>query len=99
MLSSATKSGWEAEIKADAALGGDKLEETLAVAKRGIDAYAGPKFYDYLKATGLGSHPEMIRAFHKIGLTVKEDTVLTGRQASGTPSDARSMYPKSNMNA
>lgn len=95
----ATKTAWANEFNADPVLGGEKAAESLAVAKKGMAAYFDPKFATFLQATGLGNHPEMIRGLHKIGLTVKGDTIVTGRQPDGKPSDARGMYPNSNMNA
>lgn len=95
----AMKTAWATEATALPEIGGEKLPETLAIAERGIKAYFGPKFNDFLKATGLGNHPEMIKGFHKIGLTVKGDTIEGGRQSDGAPKDARSFFPNSNMNA
>lgn len=92
-------SGWEAQTKADKDIGGEKLAENLAVAKRGMEAYFTPEFAAFLNTTGLGNHPEMVRGLHKIGLTVSEDKIVTGAQGTGKPGDARSLYPNSNMNA
>jgi hypothetical protein len=90
---------WVAEIKADKALGGDKLTENLAVAKAGLQALdPDGSMQKLLEGTGLGDHPEVIRLFHRAGKALAPDTVVPGGKAPSGARDARSFYAASNMN-
>lgn len=89
---------WLADTKADKEIGGDKLDENLAVAKKARDAFATEGFRDFLEQTNLGNHPEMIRFMHRVGKAMSEDSLVTPGGGSKTPemSAAQRMYP--NMN-
>lgn len=87
---------WAPSLKADKEIGGDKLAENLAVAKKGLETFGTPQLRDLLKKTGLGNHPEMVRAFYKVGQQIKEDGFVSG--SSTTTSDARALFSASNMN-
>jgi len=92
--------GWLNATKADKELGGDKLNENLAISKRALDAFATPELIITLNETGLGNHPELIRAFYKIGQQLSEDNYVVGGNST-TSSDktfAQKLYPNSNMN-
>lgn len=89
---------WRGQAEADQEFGGAKLTENLAVAKKALSAYATPEFVNWLEATGLGNHPEMLRTFFRAGKAMSEDTLVTGAQRPGAQRDARSMYAASNMN-
>lgn len=86
--------GWETEVKKDPALGGDKLAETITVAKTAIDKYGSPALLALLDSSKMGSHPEVIKFLHKVGSTLKEDTVVTGKPPVAP---AKSFYDNSNM--
>lgn len=64
---------WVIEGKSDKEIGGDKYAENVGIAKRGMDFYGTPKLVQVLHDTGLGSHPEFIRLFNRIGKLIKED--------------------------
>lgn len=89
---------WLADTKADKELGGDKLDENLAVAKKARDAFATEGFRDFLEQTKLGDHPEMARFMYRVGKAMSEDSLVTTGGGSKTPetSAAQRMYP--NMN-
>lgn len=80
----ATLDGWINEVKADKEIGGDALPQNLAVAKRALDTYGNPALKALLETSGFGNNPEVIRFMRNVGQTLKEDTVVTGRErASG----------------
>lgn len=74
----ALKTSWADATKADKEIGGDKLQENLAIAKKAYDTFASPELRKLLEDTGLGNHPEMIRAFVKAGKAISEDTFVSG---------------------
>lgn len=88
---------WPAQVKADKELGGDKLQENLAVALKARDAFATPELRKLLETTPLGNHPEMIRFFYRAGKAISEDGFVPGGKTT-TPSTAARLYSASNMN-
>lgn len=91
----ATKQQWAEAAKADKEFGGDKFKENLAVASKAIDAFGTPGLKQLLDETGLGNHPEMIRAFYKAGKAISEDVMVRGGSAAPKtkPLEDR-LYPK-----
>jgi len=85
---------WETAAKYDKEYGGDKFEESVGIAKKGMDAYFSDEVKTLLIDSGLGSHPEIIRGFLKIGQTIKEDdpSSSTGKVDSNTDRISR-LYP------
>lgn len=82
----ATLDTWVSEVKADKEIGGDALPQTLAVAKRALATYGTPALQELLNASGFGNNPDVIKFCHKVGMTLKEDAVVTGREGAG-PTD------------
>jgi hypothetical protein len=91
-------SEWAEQVKADKDLGGDKLDENLAVARKAIDAFGTPELKELLNTTGLGNHPEVVKAFFKAGKAISEDGFVRGAPKSpATESDlAKSLFPSMN---
>lgn len=92
---------WDGEVRALTTLG-KTYEETVAVSARGFNAYI-PKDSEirtFLKTSGLGSHPDAVALFYKLGLDVKEDNHLQGGNG-GKPgkTSAQRMYPGLPSNA
>ena len=92
------RQAWADAAKADAEFGGDKLEESVAVARKAIDTFGTPELKALLNQTGIGNHPEVIRAFLRAGKALGDDTIVTGRQAPAAKDSATRFYPQSNMN-
>lgn len=89
-----TQTEWAESTRTDKEIGGDKMAENLAVAKRGLEAYGSPALNALLRESGIGNHPEVIRAFIKIGKTVSNDSVVKGGiSASSSKSAADILYP------
>lgn len=87
---------WVEQVKADKEFGGDKLEENMAVARKALETFGTPELRDVLNATGFGNHPEVIRAFYKMGKAVSEDKFVKG-SAPGPQTDiAKRMFPSMN---
>ncbi len=91
--------GWVAEVKADKELigdTGDKLDENLALAKKGMEALKVEGLSELLDDTGYGSHPIFVRAFTRIGKTISEDSFKTGGVGKEVKEKtaAETLYPK-----
>jgi hypothetical protein len=89
------RADWLQATQIDAEIGGDKLGENLATAKRGLEAYGSPALRELLNSTGLGNHPEVIRLLVKAGKTASEDTFVKGAREPAKPSRASILYPTS----
>lgn len=90
----ATKAEWIASTKADAEFGGDKLAENLGVAKKALETFGSDALRQLLNETGLGNHPEIIRAFYRAGKAISEDRlVVGGGGVAGPQTLADRLYP------
>ena len=58
---------WAEASRSDKEFGGAKMDENLAIAGKAINAFATPELKALLDSTGIGNHPEMIRAFYRAG--------------------------------
>ena len=91
----AARAEWVDQVRADKEIGGDKLAPNLALAKRALDSFGSPALAELMDASGLGNHPEVIRAFVKIGKAISDDKLVTG--GSNTAATSRkSLYDNSN---
>jgi hypothetical protein len=92
----AARTQWETDAKADKEYGGNKLTENLAVARKALDTFGTPELRTLLNESGLGNHPEIIRAFYRAGKAISEDTFVGGKP-SASNDGAKSLYPNSNL--
>ena len=88
-----TQEQWVEGVKADKEVGGHDFMEKLAVAKKAVDAYGSKELKDLFNFTGVGNHVAMVKFLYKVGQTLKEDNVLTGREMSQQRDVARMLYP------
>lgn len=79
------KEDWVNATRNDSEIGGDKLNESLSAAKKALDAFGSPELRQILDASGLGNHPDMIRAFARVGAAISEDRLVTGGTATSHP--------------
>ncbi|PZV30047.1 peptidase [Escherichia coli] len=89
----ATTEQWAADVKADKEFGGDKLPENLSAAQRALDQFGTPELKEYLNTTGLGNHPDLVKVFIKVGRSMSEDGMITGKE-NGQRSAAEVLYGK-----
>lgn len=87
---------WVESVKADKDIGGDKLDENLGVARKALETFGTPELRDVLNATGFGNHPEVIKAFFKIGKAISDDKFVTGSPKGADTDPAKKLFP--NMN-
>ena len=95
-------SSWRDALKADPVIGGQNYDASIAAARKGVEWAGGVELARILDSTGLGNHPVLVKAFHKLGKSLAEDSVSgTPSQGSSEPSEADtlaalypSMFPK-----
>ncbi len=84
-----------AAVKADKQLGGDRLNENLAVAEKALATFGTPALRELLQKTGLSHNVEVIRAFYAAGKAIDTDRHVAGgvRPTKGEANAARGLYP------
>lgn len=88
-----TVSQWEKQVKADPELGGDKYAKSVEIAQKGYKN-APASMRTFLNETGLGSHPDVVKFFYKLGkLGLNDKMVPSGSEAKNEPkSHAQLIY-------
>jgi hypothetical protein len=89
----AVKTQWAESARTDKEFGGEKLAENLAVAKKALDAFGTPELHTLLNDSGLGNHPEIIRAFFKAGQKISGSNFVQGGTSPASTSAAATLYP------
>ena len=90
------RADWVAAAKADGEIGGADHADKVAVAKDALKRFGTPELNKALEDSGLGSHPEVVRFFHRVGKAIADDAVVLPT-TSGGPRSPRSLYPNSDM--
>ena len=78
---------WQADVKLDPELGGEKLAETAIKSSRAAKAIFDAPTLKFLNDTGYGDHPGLVRAMVKVYDLIGEDRFIkgtTGAKAAGT---------------
>lgn len=84
---------WNEASRVDKEIGGDKLDENRAVAKRALDTFGTPELSKFLEETKLGDHPEVLRAFFRVGQAISEDRLVAGAKAPAGKDGLAKLYP------
>lgn len=92
------RADWAKQAKTDKEIGGKNWTETEALAAKGLDTLGYPEGSDFrklLSESGFGDHPEMIRAWRRVGEKVGEDKPGEGSSiGKATKTDrVRTLYP------
>lgn len=88
---------WVDQVKNDKELGGEHFQENMSTAIKAVERFTTPELRDLLNASGLGNHPEMVRAFVRIGQAISEDgLVLGGNQGQVETDPAKRLFPSMN---
>ncbi|MGL4668096.1 MAG: protease [Saezia sp.] len=94
MLSKA-REDWAQASRLDREFGGGRLNESLSIAKKAIDTFGSPELEALLNQSGLGNHPEIIRAFYRAGKSLHQDSIVTGGKGAFSNSEPmeKKFYP------
>ncbi len=84
---------WRTAVKSDKEIGGPAFDEALAAGKTFLREYGTPELMEALNSTGMGDHPEFIRAFARAGKAMKEDALSTGGPGDAKLSPEQILYP------
>lgn len=85
----AVQDEWVTSVKSDKEIGGPAYDQSLSNAKKFLTAYGTPELIQALNDTGMGNHPEFVRAFARAGKAMGEDNLTIGgiAQTSRSPED------------
>lgn len=88
---------WIAASATDTEFGGEKFAENAAVAKKTFDLFGTPELAKFLKDSGMGNHPEMVRWAYRIGKLIgPDDKFIGGQEALVRPKTAEeALWPNS----
>lgn len=67
--------GWQAQAKADSEYGGKDFQSNMQLANKAVRKFGGEPLAKVLRESGLGSHPDVIRAFFRAGKGMSEDSI------------------------
>jgi hypothetical protein len=86
---------WAEQARADKEFGGANLDANLGIAKKALDAFGSPELATLLNESGLGNHPDVVRAFYRVGKAISEDRLVTGNASPTTAAKdhASRLYP------
>ena len=74
---------WDSALKADKEIGGEKIQANLDLGRRALERFASKEAIQFLRDSGLNSHPELARIFVRIGKAMGEDRIASGGGAGG----------------
>lgn len=84
---------WGKQTREDKELGGNAFDTNVKAAQRALAAFGTPELKTLLDETGLGNHPEVIRAFKRIGEKLTEDSMVhPGGAGAGQRSIEERLY-------
>ncbi len=84
---------WQNALRADAEIGGDKLQENLGVAKRALEKFF-PDIAKVASTMPFLDNPDVVRGLVNIGKLITADGDFVGGQRNPSPNDAAlAMYP------
>lgn len=79
-----TRARWREEVMADATIGGMKFRTAMLAIAQVSDTFVSPrqrkKFDNFLRDTGAGDHPEMLRLFYRIGQAMNPRPIAPRRR-------------------
>ncbi len=85
---------WGEQAMNDPEFGGDNFVASSENAKRAIDKFGGESLKQILNETGYGNHPEIFKAFAKIGKAMSDDSFVKAKaHAPAQPDRLARYYP------
>lgn len=86
-------SDWQNQSQNDEEFGGDKFDESIAVAHEALEAFGTPELKNLMDDYGVGNHPEMIRFMVRVGQAIKEDSPGGGKRVETSKDRTSILYP------
>lgn len=87
---------WLEDAKADKEIGGQAFDANAKLAQEAFAKFGTPELRQFMEATGLGNHPEVLRTFIKIAKAGAQDTHVNADAGGVYVEPAKRLFP--NMN-
>jgi hypothetical protein len=79
-----THAKWVEQLQSDKEFGGADFQKNQGIAFKAVQKFA-PELIPFFNQTGLGDHPELFRAFFRVGKAMQEDTISGSAPGAGAP--------------
>jgi len=89
---------WRTTTQSDKEIGGAAFDQSVAHAKKFLAAYGNENLIEALNTTGMGNHPELIRALSRAGKAMSEDTLAIGGLSNTPKAPEDVLYPNQSEN-
>lgn len=89
---------WRTQSKNDSEFGGDKFDESVALAQSAVNKFGTPELKQLLNDYGMGNHPEFIRFMFRVGKLTAEDGPQKGSPVAPKVDRVSLLYPNDSNN-
>jgi hypothetical protein len=89
----AVQARWADLARTDPEFGRNAFPAALHTARKAVERFGGDRLKQALNETGLGSHPEIIRAFWKVGKAMPDPRPAGPQRRPTHEETMRAMYP------
>lgn len=83
---------WGEEIASDKEFGGDRLQESVNLAKNAVKAYAGEDLLKELDESGYGNHPKLFKMLVKIGKEMEAGSLVHSNAQESRPKSMADLF-------
>lgn len=85
---------WGEDSKADKEIGGANFAANAGIAMQAVETFGTPELKQVLNDYGLGNHPEVVRAFYRVGKAMGEGSLEkpANRPEGGTERSAEEVF-------
>ena len=84
---------WDKQSRADKEIGGTNIKEKMTVVKTFMKTFGNDKVNELLRASGMGSNPEMLRMLYRAGKAISEDNmVIESSVTRNSKPNAKNIY-------
>jgi len=80
------------EARKDPEIGGDKFDENISVAVTAVETFGSDGLKQILDETGMGSHPEVVKAFYRAGKFLADPSMPTTNQSTAKMTMTDALY-------
>lgn len=74
---------WADEISSLPGWQGAAFRQNVSIANKAMKAFASPELVKLIKDSGYNNHPEVVKAFHEIGVRMSEDSYVDSPRPTG----------------
>ncbi|WP_291329857.1 endoprotease [Desulfovibrio sp. UCD-KL4C] len=74
---------WADEISSLPGWHGAAFRQNVSIANKAMKAFASPELVKLIKDSGYNNHPEVVKAFHGIGMRMSEDSYVDSPKPTG----------------